>query len=358
MSSLPSIVGRGVSDNPKNRFERLEVSPDLDELDYELAHKEKERPPTLYYKDTSKTFITYNDSPDIGYNASVNPYRGCSHGCVYCYARQTHEYLGFSAGLDFETQIMVKTDAPTLLRKELSVKSWQPQLIGFSGVTDIYQPIEKQLGLTRQCLEVFLDFRNPVGLVTKNYLITRDIDVLQELAKYNCVSVCISITTLDNELRRWMEPRTSAAVKRLEAVRKLSEAGIHVGVLTSPIIPGLTDHEIPALVQAAKDAGAKFVGYSVVHLPFGVKDIFANWIKQTYPERADRVLNRIKEMRGGKLNDPRFGFRMSGEGIYAEQIKQLFKAAKKKAGFEKSSFKLSTEHFRVPGRAVQKGLFD
>jgi DNA repair photolyase len=512
MSSLPSIVGRGVATNPKNRFERLEVTPDLDELDYELAHDKRERPQTFYYKDTSKTFITYNNSPDIGYNASVNPYRGCSHGCVYClvgetqilladgtvkqlkdirigdtiygtvkrekyryyvktrvlahwqtekeayritledgttliasgdhrflskqgwkyvsgvestqhhhltvndclislgscvsqniteqaienttslrivsvealntvlpmydittgtgdfiangvvshncYARQTHEYLGFSAGLDFETQIMVKSDAPKLLRKELSAKSWQPQLVGFSGVTDIYQPIEKQLQLTRRCLEVFLDFRNPVGMVTKNYLITRDIDLLQELAKYNCVSVCISITTLDNELRRLMEPRTSSANKRLESVRKLAEAGIHVGVLTAPIIPGLTDHEIPSLVQAAKDAGAKFVGYNIVHLPFGVKDIFESWIKQTYPERAERVLNRIREMRGGKLNDPRFGFRMSGEGIYAEQIKNLYKIARKKAGFEKSSFKVSTEHFRVPGRSVQKGLFD
>jgi DNA repair photolyase len=358
MSSLPPITGRGVSDNPKNRFERLEVTPDLDALDEELKFGERERPQTLYYKDVSKTFITYNDSPDIGYNASVNPYRGCSHGCVYCYARQTHEYLGFSAGLDFETQIMVKTDAPGLLRKELAAKSWQPQLVGFSGVTDIYQPIEKQLQLTRRCLEVFLEFRNPVGLVTKNYLVTRDTDVLKELARYTCVSVCISITTLDDELRRLMEPRTSSATKRLEAVRKLSEAGIHVGVLTAPIIPGLTDHEIPALVQAAKDAGATFVGYSIVHLPFGVKDIFANWLKQTYPERADRVLNRIKEMRGGKLNDPRFGHRMSGEGQYAEQIKLLYQAAKKKAGFEKSSFKLSTEHFRVPGKAVQRGLFD
>lgn len=699
---LPPIVGRGISENPKNRFERLALSPDLDELDFELQTEERERPQTHYYKDTSKSFITYNDSPDIGYNASVNPYRGCSHGCVYClvgdtsilmadsttklleniqvndeiygtvkrdkyryyvktkvlahwqtekeayrvrledgteliasgdhrfltnrgwkyvsdtrpvqrthltvnnhllgtgqfatsvvkdlaykqgylcgmirgdgllntyyynrvgrthgnqhqfrlalidlealertrlylnefeiqtrqfdfqkatvitkalqairthskkqvekirsliswlitptpnwyagflagifdaeghcgygvlrmsntdeeiiemiqkglslfgfnarleltkatqqkpvwvvrllgglrehlrffqtfdpaitrkrniagqaiknntklrvvsvealgvvlpmydittgtgdfiangvvshncYARQTHEYLGFSAGLDFETKIMVKTDAPELLRKELSAKNWKPQVVGFSGVTDIYQPIEKQLKLTKKCLEVFLDFRNPVGMVTKNYLITRDIDLLQEMAKYDCVSVCISVTTLDDDLRRVMEPRTSSAKRRLEAVSKLAAAGVHVGVLTAPIIPGLTDHEIPALVQAAKDAGAKFVGYNIVHLPFGVKDIFADWVKQHYPERADKILNRIKEMRGGKLNDPRFGYRMSGEGIFAEQIKMLYGAARKKAGFEKSSFKVSTEHFRVPGRAVQGSLF-
>jgi DNA repair photolyase len=701
--SLPTIVGRGVAENPKNRFEKLELSPDLDELGVELQKGERERPQTQYFKDTSKTFITYNDSPDIGYNASVNPYRGCSHGCVYCltgdtailmadgttkllkniqvndeiygtlkqgqyhyytktkvlahwqtekeayrirledgteliasgdhrfltnrgwkyvsdtkpaqrmhvtannhllgtgqfanpvvkdlaykqgylcgiirgdgllntyyynrvgrihgnqhqfrlalidlealertrfylgefeiqtrqfafqkatlktkalqaiatsskaqvenirsliawlalptlnwyagflagifdaegsyscgvlrvsninkeiidviqkglalfgfrsrleltkmaqktpvwvvrllgglrehlrffqtfdpailrkrdiagqaiknnaklrvisvealkvvlpmydittgtgdfiangvvshncYARQTHEYLGFSAGLDFETKIMVKTDAPILLRKELSAKNWQPQLVGFSGVTDIYQPVEKQLRLTRKCFEVFLDFRNPVGMVTKNYLITRDIDLLQELAKYDCVSVCISVTTLDEDLRRVMEPRTSSAKKRLEAVSKLAAAGIHVGVLAAPIIPGLTDVEIPALVQVAKDAGAKFVGYSIVHLPFGVKDIFETWVKQHYPERADKILNRIKDMRGGKLNDPRFGFRMSGEGIFAEQIKKLYQTARKKAGFEKSSFKLSTEHFRVPGRSVQGSLFE
>ncbi|MGL4611189.1 MAG: PA0069 family radical SAM protein [Trueperaceae bacterium] len=356
--SVPTIVGRGVAENPKNRFEKLELSPDLDELDFELQTGEKERPQTDYYKDSSKTLITYNDSPDIGYSASVNPYRGCSHGCVYCYARPTHEYLGFSAGLDFETKVMVKTDAPVLLRKELSAKNWQPQMVGFSGVTDIYQPIEKQLNLTRQCLEVFLDFRNPVGMVTKNYLITRDLDLLQELAKFHCVSVCISVTTLDDGLRRLMEPRTSSAKKRLEAVSKLAVAGVHVGVLTAPIIPGLTDHEIPALVQAAKDAGAKFVGYTIVHLPYGVKDIFAAWVKEHYPERADKILNRIKAMRGGKLNDPRFGARMSGEGIFAEQIAQLYKAARKKAGFEKSTFKLSTEHFRVPGRSVQIGLFE
>jgi DNA repair photolyase len=700
--SLPPIVGRGISENPKNRFERLELSPDLDELDFELQTEERERPQTSYFKDTSKTFITYNDSPDIGYNASVNPYRGCSHGCVYClvgdtailmangttkllqdiqvndeiygtvkrdkyryyvktkvlahwqtekeayrvrlgdgteliasgdhrfltnrgwkyvsdtkpiqrthltinshllgtgqfatsvvkdlaykqgylcgiirgdgllntyyynrvgrthgnqhqfrlalidlealersrlylnefevqtrqfafqkatvrtkalqairthskvqvekirsliswlsvptptwyagflagifdaeghyscgvlrmsntdkeiidviqkglslfgfksrleltkatrqkpvwvvrllgglrehlrffqtfdpailrkrdiagqaiknntklrivsvealnitlsmydittgtgdfianglvshncYARQTHEYLGFSAGLDFETKIMVKTDAPQLLRKELSAKNWKPQLVGFSGVTDIYQPVEKHLQLTRKCLEVFLDFHNPVGVVTKNYLITRDLDLLQELAKFDCVSVCISVTTLDEDLRRVMEPRTSPAKKRLEAVTKLAAAGIHVGVLMSPIIPGLTDHEIPSLVNAAKEAGAKFVGYSIVHLPYGVKDIFAAWVKQHYPERADKILNRIREVRGGKLNDPRFGYRMSGQGIFAEQINKLYKAARNKAGFETSSFKISTEHFRVPGKAVQGMLF-
>jgi DNA repair photolyase len=358
MSFLPTIKGRGVAENPGNRFEKLELTPDYDELDFDLQNDEFKRPKTIFYKDTSKSFITYNDSPDIGYSASVNPYRGCEHGCAYCYARQTHEYLGFSAGLDFETKIMVKVDAPTLLRRDLSAKKWKPQMVGFSGVTDIYQPIERKLELTRKCLEVFLDFRNPVGLVTKNHLVTRDIDILKELAKYNCVSVALSITTLDEELRRVMEPRTSTAIRKLEAVSKLAKAGIHVGVLTAPIIPGLNDFEIPALVKASVDAGAKFVGYSIVHLPYGVKDIFAAWIRQHYPERAEKVLNRIRAMRGGKLNDPRFGHRMSGEGIFAEQIKALYKISCIKAGLKRSEFKLSTEHFRVPGRAVQGGLFE
>jgi DNA repair photolyase len=358
MSFLPTIKGRGIAESPQNRFEKLELTPDLDELDYDLQNDGFEKPKTVFYKDTSKSFITYNDSPDIGYNASVNPYRGCEHGCSYCFARPTHEYLGFSAGLDFETKIMVKVDAPNLLRQELSSKKWQPQMVGFSGVTDIYQPIERTLELTRKCLEVFLDFRNPVSLVTKNHLVTRDIDILKELAKYDCVSVAISITTLDEDLRRVMEPRTSTATRRLEAVSRLAEAGIHVGVLTAPIIPGLNDFEIPKLVKASVEAGAKFVGYSIVHLPYGVKDIFAAWIEQHFPEQADKVLNRIRAMRGGKLNDPRFGHRMRGEGIFAEQIKALHKIACKKAGLKRSEYKLSTEHFRVPGRTVQDSLFE
>lgn len=358
MSSLPSIKGRGIAENPKNRFEKLELLLDHDELDHDLRSKELKRPQTVFYKDTSKSFITYNDSPDIGYSASINPYRGCEHGCSYCYARPGHEYLGFSAGLDFETKIMVKLAAPQLLGNELSHKNWQPQVLGFSGVTDIYQPIERKLELTRRCLEVFVAFRNPVAIVTKNQLILRDSELLQELAKYHCVSVCISITTLNEDLRQVMEPRTSTISNRLETVRQLAQAGIHVGVLTAPIIPGLSDEEIPDLVAASVSAGAKFVGYNIVHLPFGVKDMFAAWLHQHYPERATKVLNRIREMRGGKLNDPRFGFRMRGEGIFAEQIKALHKLACKKAGLKRSEYKLSTEHFRVPGKVIQGSLFE
>lgn len=275
-----------------------------------------------------------------------------------CYARPTHEYLGFSAGLDFESRIMVKLDAPVLLRKEMASKKWKPQTVMFSGVTDIYQPAERQFELTRRCLEVFLDFRNPVGMVTKNYLITRDIDLLKELAQLDCVSVSISLTTLDEELRRVMEPRTSAPSRRLKAVEMLANAGIPVGVLNAPIIPGLTDHEIPKLVQAAADAGANWAGFSIVHLPYGVKDLFVDWLERHYPERSSKVIGRIKAMRGGKLNDPRFGYRMTGEGIFAEQIHALHKAACKKAGLPKPRRKLTTEHFRVPGRAVQLRLFE
>lgn len=359
MSSDPNthktIVGRGTASNPSNRFEKVQVAFDpLDDY-FEPADFKTE---TQYFRDHSKSVLSYNDSPDIGLEASLNPYRGCSHGCVYCYARPTHEYLGFSAGLDFESKIMVKFDAPQLLRKELSAKKWMPQTVMFSGVTDIYQPAERQFELTRRCLEVFLAFRNPVAMITKNFLVTRDIDLLQELNQFDCVSVGISITTLDTELRHLMEPRTSAPSCRLKAVERLANAGIPVGVMTAPIIPGLTDHEIPKLVQAAADAGASWVGYNIVHLPYGVKDLFVEWLSRHYPERKNKVLGRIKELRRGKLNDPRFGYRMSGEGIFAQQIAQLHKAACNKAGLPKPRKKLSVEHFRIPGKPMQLKLFD
>lgn len=350
-----TIVGRGVASNPGNRFERVQISFDPTDDYFEPQDLKTD---TQYFRDRTRTFITYNDSPDIGFKASVNPYRGCEHGCVYCFARPTHEYLGFSAGLDLERRILVKLEAPELLRKELSAQSWQPQAVGFSGVTDIYQPVERRLELTRRCLEVFLEFRNPVGIITKNYLITRDLDLLGELAQFHCVAVTISLTTLDEELHRVMEPRTSPPTRRLKAVETLANAGVPVGVLNAPIIPGLTDREIPALVRAAADAGASWAGYNIVHLPYGIKELFVNWLFRHFPERASRVLGRIRDVRGGKLNDLRFGYRMSGEGLYAEQIRQLHQSACRKAGLPKGKFRLSTEHFRVSERAVQPGLFD
>ena len=352
---LPKAKGRGVGHNPKNRFERLELSLDLDEWDAE------DEPPgrhTTFYKDTTRTVLTRNDSPDIGYDVSLNPYRGCEHGCVYCYARPTHEYLGFSLGLDFESKIMVKSDAPVLLRRELASPRWQPQTVGMGDVTDVYQPVDRKPELTRRCLEVFLDFRNPVSLVTKGHLITRDLDLLRELSAFRAVSVAVSLTTLDDALWQVMEPRAASPARRLEVIHALAEAGVHVGVLTSPTIPHLNDVEIPKLVQAAAQAGARFAGYGLVHLPYGLKELFADWVGATFPERAEKVLNRIREMRGGRLNDPRFGHRMRGEGPFAEQIADLHRLACKRAGLPKGRFRLSTEHFRVPGRTTQPGLFE
>ncbi len=349
--------GRGASHNPKNRFETLVLSLDPSDRDADEGAPGRH---TVFYKDTTRTVLARNNSPDIGYDVSLNPYRGCEHGCVYCYARPTHEYLGFSLGLDFESKIMVKADAPELLRRELAAPRWRPQVIGMGGVTDIYQPVERKLGLTRRCLEVFLDFRNPVTLVTKSHLITRDVDLLEELNAFQAVSVAISLTTLNDDLWRVMEPRAASPARRLEAVRTLAAAGIHVGVLTSPIIPGLNDVEIPNLVGAAAEAGAQFAGYGLVHLPYGLKELFAGWTKATFPERADKILNRIREMRGGKLNDPRFGHRMRGEGPFSDSVADLHRLACKRAGLPKPRFRLSTKHFRVPhsGQVWQPGLFE
>jgi DNA repair photolyase len=335
---------RGAPENPGNRFEKIHLEPDPD-----WNPDDSPLPRTQFLVDQSRNAIAYNDSPDLGFGASVNPYRGCEHGCIYCYARPTHEYLGFSAGLDFESKIMVKENAPELLRAELSSAKWKPQVIVMSGVTDCYQPVERKLKLTRRCLEVLLEFRNPVAIITKNFLVTRDIDLLSELAKYNCASVCVSVTTLDTELRKVMEPRTSPPQARLNTIRKLSEAGIPVSVNVAPIIPGLTDHEIPAILKAAAEAGATSAGFTVVRLPHGDKALFENWLTTHFPDRKEKVLNRIKAMRGGKLYDAQWGKRMRGEGIFAEQIAQMFEVARRKAGFKHDRRELSTSSFRRPG---------
>ena len=345
MPASEPIKGRGASSNPTNRFEKTayEREEDWNPEDDPVAR-------TQIIKDTTQTIIVYNDSPDVGFDAGINVYRGCEHGCAYCFARPTHEYLGFSAGLDFETKIVVKEDAPALLRKELGSKKWRPQVLGMSGVTDCYQPLERKMRLTRGCLEVLLEFRNPVCIITKNFLVTRDVDLLSELAKFDAISVNVSITTLDATLQPKLEPRAASPRARLEAVRILAEAGVNVGVLAAPIIPGLTDHEIVNIIGEAVAAGAKFAGCIPVRLPFGVKDIFEKWLEQHFPERKEKVLNKIRAMRGGKLNDPNFGTRMQGEGIFAEQINQMFHVACRKAGLkEDEGRKLTTEHFRRPG---------
>jgi len=342
---------RGAPENPANRFEKIHLEPDAD-----WNPDDDVLPRTQFLVDHSQTAIAYNDSPDIGFNASLNPYRGCEHGCIYCYARPTHEFIGFSAGLDFESKIMVKQNAPELLRRELSSPKWQPQVIVMSGVTDCYQPVERKLKLTRRCLEVFLEFRNPVAIITKNFLVTRDLDLLAELAKHQCASVCLSVTTLDNDLRKVMEPRTSPPSARLNAIRKLSEAGVPVSVNVAPIIPGLTDHEMPKILQAAHDAGATSAGYTVVRLPYANAPLFEQWLQVHFPERKEKVLNRLKAMRGGKLYDAQWGKRFSGEGIFAEQIAQMFEVARRKAGFKNDYAELSTAAFRRPG-GTQLSLF-
>lgn len=342
-SSSASIPHRGAAGNPANRFEKIHLERDAD-----WNPEEDLLPRTQFLKDHSSSIITYNDSPDVGFEASINPYRGCEHGCAYCYARPFHEYLGFSSGLDFETRIMVKENAPELLRKELSSRKWKPQVIALSGVTDCYQPVERKLKLTRRCLEVLAEFRNPVAIVTKNNLVTRDLDLLGELARHQAAAVFISLTTLDTELRKVMEPRTSPPAARLGAIRALRDAGVPVGVLVAPVIPGLTDHEIPGLISAAAEAGAQFAGHVTLRLPHAVAPLFEQWLTQHFPEKKDKVLNRLRAMRGGKLYEAQFGRRMAGDGIFAEQIEQMFNVTCRKAGLAESRLELSPAAFRRP----------
>jgi len=355
MRRLPIIKGRGAAENPPNRFERLPLEPDPETFG---SAEDAPAPETVYYRDGSRSIIARNESPDVGFETSINPYRGCSHGCIYCYARPTHEYLGLSAGLDFETRIFVKEDAPALLRRELSSPRWRPQVLALCGVTDAYQPIERKLRLTRRCLEVLVEFRNPVGIVTKNHLVTRDVDLLQELARYDAASVNISVTTLDPELQRVMEPRTSIPARRLAAIETLAKAGVPVGVMVAPLIPGLNDHEMPAILEAAASAGARFAGYTMLRLPYAVKDLFVAWLERHFPERKEKVLGRLREMRGGKLNESRFHARMRGQGEYAAQLRALFHAAARKAGLDTRQPELSTAAFRRPRVGPQLALFD
>jgi DNA repair photolyase len=349
---------RGATENPVNRFEKIQIEPDADQSSFhsdstgwnpdDECGDRPQGPRTQFFKDQSQTVIARNDSPDVGFTTSLNPYRGCEHGCIYCYARPTHEFLGFSAGLDFESKIMIKEDAPELLRAELMSPKWHPQVIFMSGVTDCYQPVEAKLKLTRRCLEVLAEFRNPVFIITKNRLVTRDIDLLVELARHNAAAVWLSITTLNTELRQVMEPRTSPPASRLAAIRELAKAGIPTGVNVAPIIPGLTDHEMPAILQAAANAGATVAGYTVVRLPYAVAPLFENWLTTHFPDRKDAVLNRLRSIRGGKLNDSHWGTRMHGEGIFADQIRQMFVVARRKAGIQGHGGELSTAAFRRP----------
>src|SRR5437773_2814603 len=339
----PAIRGRGASWSPANRFEKLHV--DLSDVDVVQADR-KDEPPlngddvskdrprreTQFFRDGTKTIITHNNSPDVGFETSLNPYRGCEHGCICCYARPTHEYLGFSAGLDFESKIMVKTDGPELLRGELESPRWKPQVLVMSGVTDPYQPVEKKLRITRGCLEVLAKCRNPVAIITKTRLVTRDVDLLRELARFNAVAVNISVTSLDPKLQRVLEPRTSSPEARLDTIRQLRAAGIPIGVMVAPVIPGLTDHEVPKILEACAEAGAQFAGYTIVRLPWAVAPLFEHWLEEHFPDRKEKVLGRIRHLRGNRLNNSLWHTRMTGEGIFAEQIASLFKVGCGHAG--------------------------
>ncbi len=333
---------RGSASDPKNRFEKLEyVSEPEEGVDEEAPRR------TIFLRDASQSVISWNDSPDIPFRAGLNLYRGCEHGCAYCFARPTHEYLGFSAGLDFESKIVVKERAPELLRAEFLKKSWKPQTVAMSGVTDCYQPIERKLELTRRCLAVFAEFRNPVSIITKNHLVTRDIDLLRELAAHRAVVVNISVTTLDGELAKVLEPRASPPARRLAAIEELSAAGVPVSVMMAPVIPGLTDHEIPALLAAVARAGACDANFVPLRLPWAVAPLFEQWLERHAPGHKEKVLGRIRELRGGKLYDASWGKRMRGEGIIAEQMRALFVSAKRRAGLSGVAPELSAAAFRA-----------
>lgn len=347
---------RGSPINPQNRFDALRVTEDPTTDWSPIEPEERPLPHTVFIRDLTSEILSENGSPDVGFSYGINPYRGCEHGCAYCYARPTHEYLGFSAGLDFETKIMVKLDAPRLLRRALEREKWVPQQIAMSGVTDCYQPAEYRFRLTRGCLEVLAEFRNPVSLITKNHLVTRDIDVLAELATHSCAWVFISITSLEDDLSRRLEPRASLPSRRLDAVAKLAAAGIPVSVNVAPVIPGLNDHEIPAILHTAAEAGAIDAHYSLVRFPHGVKDIFSEWLATHFPEKKESVLARVAAHRNGSLDAFRWHERLSGKGAQAEILGAAFEVWKHKAGLPRPHAELSAMGFRRPGEMKQLQL--
>ncbi|MEZ4701355.1 MAG: PA0069 family radical SAM protein [Rhodothermales bacterium] len=352
-ASLPPRRGRAAAYNPPNRFEPMHLEEDPAALDAGELRQIR----TEFFFDTTKQALSKNDSPDIPFTYSINPYRGCEHGCIYCYARPSHEYLGFSAGLDFESRIVVKQDIATLLADAFDKPSWTPQSIMLSGNTDCYQPVERRLRLTRACLEVFARYRNPVSIITKNALITRDLDLLEELAALHLVSVTLSITSLRPELIQAMEPRTSRPEARLRTIEKLAERGIPVGVMVGPVIPGLTDEELPDIIKAAADHGAQRAHYVMLRLPGAVRELFLTWLDHAFPDRKQRVVNRLTELRGDELTDSRFGVRMRGEGHWAAVISRLYRLTIQRLGLNQPREPLATQHFRRPSKAGQLDLF-
>ena len=352
---LNKIKGRGTALNPQNRFERLYTEPELQADEY--FDEEERKIQTVYFRDNTKRMINKVESPDLGMMFSMNPYRGCEHGCIYCYARPTHEYLGFNSGLDFETKIMVKPDAPELLAMELNKRTWEASPVGMSGDTDCYQPGERKFRITRGCLEVFLKFRNPVYIITKNALVQRDIDLLKELASMNLSHVVMSITSLKPEITTVMEPRTARPQRRLDTVSRLRDNGIPVSVNVAPIIPGLTDEEVPSILKAAKEAGATSAAMTLVRLPWQNKELFIEWARREFPDRADKILNRITDIHGGKLYNSEYFKRFSGQGKWAETIKKIFRLNAAKYGLNGGGQGLSRDHYRRVKDQTQYGMF-
>ena len=338
--------GRGSQIITSNPFHKHHyASEHIEGLDEERL----DNTPTQYFYEHPKKVVNKVDSPDLGLEYSINPYQGCEHGCIYCYARNSHQYWGYSAGLDFERKIIVKENAPQMMRKQFDSKNWVPKTVMLSGNTDCYQPVEKKLQITRKLLEVFLEYKHPVGIITKNALVQRDVDLLKELAKDQLVSVTLSITTLNEKLRQVMEPRTASAKKRLETLGILAENGIPVSVMAAPIIPGLNNHEIPQILKKAAEAGATGAGYTVVRLNGAIGEIFRDWVRKNFPDRADKILNLIKECHGGNLNDSQWGRRMRGDGNISESIKSLFEISKQKYfGHNEKRPPLRTDLFRRP----------
>lgn len=350
MSELPMVPkARGSNLKPPNRFDKLHYEADFEHLEHDEEYvKSLQNPLTQYYPDGSKSIVAENDSPDLNFRYTINPYRGCLHGCAYCYARPTHEYLGLNAGLDFETKIYVKEQAPALFREFLARDSWKPEPIIFSGVTDCYQPAERQYRLTRGCLEVAVEARQPVSIVTKNALVLRDLDLLRDLASENLVQVNVSVTTFDAELARSMEPRTSVPEARLRAVKALAEAGVPTRVMVAPIIPGLNDSEIPVILQAAKANGANGAAYILLRLPLTVAPVFHEWLERTRPESLERIEGRIRQTRDGKLNNAEFGTRFRGTGEIADQINKIFRLFAKRHKLDGKMPPLDCTRFRPP----------
>lgn len=352
--SEKAIKGQGAQSNPHNRFQALEYVQEhwegIDEVEEGATRAQ-------YIELSPKTILTRNSSPDVPFDLSINPYQGCEHGCVYCYARNTHEYWGYSAGRDFERKILVKKNAASLLEKEFRKKNYTPELIVISGNTDCYQPIERQLKITRSLLSTFHEYQHPVGLITKNSLIRRDLDILQDMAAKNLCRVTISMTTLNEDTRRLLEPRTASVSQRLNTIKILSESGIRVNVNLAPIIPAINSDEVFDIVKAAADHGAVSANYILVRLNGAVGGIFTDWARKTYPERADKILNLIAETHGGKLNESQWKTRMCGEGVYADQVKRIFDIARNKFLPKAKDIAMDCSLFHVPDRGKQMELF-